>query len=243
MSYDDSLKGDSMSLWVLVFALAVAMVASAQSDGPARSGAVGLVSPVPGAPLSVDQIEERTYKRPDGTSAADILNSKIYRDSAGRIRLESMSSSLSGESLPVVSLLDPVAGFAVLLLPGKIAARLTAPKSGTGGFFFPGVGEALPPGNWKTRTENLGSRMIEDIEFEGTRVTKTSEEHPPVIAIYEDWRSKELGMTGLAIASGPSGTHIAKVRNIDRHEPDSTLFSIPGDYTVHDLRRAGPVQQ
>lgn len=231
-----------LSIWLIVAALSFVVLGSAQVlGGSPRPGPAGLVLPITSAPLSAEQIEERTRTLPPGTSSREIVRSTVYRDSAGRMRIESVLAASPGESVPLVSLVDPVAGSIVALVtPAKIAARITVSKSGPDAFAvaFPGIGEMLPAGTWKTKTEGLGKRTIDGVEVEGTRTTQTSEDQPSLIAVEERWFSKNLGLAVLVEASGPNWRHTAKIQKIDYREPDPALFVIPSDYTVRELGSA-----
>lgn len=221
-----------MSAWLIIAGFLFMVVASAQApEHPKRSGPVGLVNPIPGAPLSVEQVEERTRTLPDGTSTTQIVTSQIYRDSAGRIRVE-----WSLESHPVVYLLDPVAhSVAILLAHSKIAHRMLVP-SGPDGFAvgFPAMIDLPPAGKWQTKSEALGKRTRDGVEVEGARTTFTSEGQPVLIAVEERWFSGSLGLASLVEASGPDWRHTARLRKIDRREPDRALFTVPSDYTISE---------
>jgi len=225
-----------MAISAIIAALVLVVFASAQApDERTPAGPVGLVFPVRRGPLSLVEVEEFTRKLPDGTSSTETRKSKIQRDALGRLRIEWVGAGPSGESLHVIQIVDPAAGSMALLDDRtKIATRVITPKS----FFgpgLPGVGEALPAGNWKATTENLGKRMIEGVEFEGTRTTETSDDHPALIAVEERWYSKDLGLIGMAEASRTNRKHSARIQELQRREPDPSLFAIPSDYTVRDF--------
>lgn len=225
----------STAIIFLATASFVVLVSAQEPDQASRSGPVSLADPRPGAPLSFEQFEERVRLRPDGSVATtQVVKSRVYRDSTGRVRTESELPDLAGELSPVVNLVDPVGGFGVVLLTNeKIAYRVIVPAGhALGG---PKVGEALPAGKWKTTTENLGNHTIDGIEYQGSRTTHTSEESGSVGATYEYWGSKELSLTGRAEASGPGWKHTAKVQNLERREPDRGLFVVPPDYAIVDL--------
>jgi hypothetical protein len=195
-----------------------------------------MVFPVSGAPITLEEIEERTHPLPDGTTDTEILREKIYRDSSGRMRMEETIDDPSNKSLVLVYLIDPSPLSIVMLTPDKIAARLLPPKNvDQAGLALPGLLQQLPPGNWEWKAENLGRRTIEGIDFEGTRVTRTAPEHPGTVALDESWNSNELRLTGLAFGSGPNGSYTARIENVNRSEPDPSLFTIPSEYTVQDL--------
>ena len=78
--------------------------------------------------------------------------------------------------------------------------------------------------------------MIEGIEFEGTRITQTSEGEPVLTHTVERWYSDELKLIGLVEISGPYETGTVRLQNLRRQEPDPTLFKIPADYKVQDIQ-------
>jgi hypothetical protein len=199
------------------------------------TGPVGLVFPIPDGPFSAQQMEERTRTLADGTSNSETLLSQIYRDSAGRIRIEWHIQGSHGESSDVVYLIDPVVRSVVLLLvDSKIATYILAPHSSSEPFQvgLPAVGKALPAGIWQTKVEGLGVRVIDGVEVEGARTVRTSEDQPPLSAVQEIWLSRSLGLTFVVDASGPNWRHTAKLQSVDRREPDPVLFVIPPDYTI-----------
>jgi hypothetical protein len=205
-------------------------------NSPARMGPRGMVFPVSGAPITLEQVEERTRTLADGTTDTEILRQKIYRDSVGRMRIEETVNDPSDKSLVLVCLIDPSPLSIVVLTPDKTAARLLPPKDvDRAGLALPSLLQELPHGNWEWKTENLGRRKIEGIDFEGSRLTRTSSEYPGAVALDESWNSKELRLTGLAFGSGPNGSYTVNIQNVDRSEPDPRLFTIPSDYTIQDL--------
>ncbi len=214
-----------------VFALALISLAESRE---VRPGPADLVKPLPGVPLSAEQVEERARSLPGGSSTVEITRCVIYRDSAGRVRIERVRP---GES-PVVSLIDPITGSRVMLSESdKIAYRVMGPKAGETGFAygFSGMGEGLPPADWTTNKENLGRRKIGGNEFEGTRIIQTEE--GGLANKIELWYSPELKLTGSALASGPYGTHTAQIQNLRREEPVPAIFAIPSDYRIVDVSR------
>jgi hypothetical protein len=199
-----------------------------------ESGPVGLVLPAGGAPLSAEQVEERTWTAPDGKPVSENLVSKVYRDHAGRMRIE-WRVEISGEAIRTFYLLDPVAKCAYMaLVENKTALRLGGPESGEFQVGFPAIGRRLPDGKWKTKTASLGTRVIQGIEVEGSRTIQTSEDEPPLRAFREAWSSQSLHLTLSEEASGPGWRHTANLQNIDRHEPDPKLFVMPSDYTIQE---------
>jgi hypothetical protein len=108
-----------------------------------------------------------------------------------------------------------------------------------------GPGPVRPLGrfgvNADTKSESLGSQMIEGVEAEGTRITHTIPagsmgNERPIEATYERWYSKELQLDVLIKSVDPrSGESTQQMTKISRGEPDPALFEIPPDYTVQEF--------
>jgi len=238
-----------MSGW-LVFAglLLFPMLALALTyDIPTHTAAAGLVDSLPGTPLSLEQVEERSHRLASGQSALEIITSKVYRHSSGKWRVDSESRIISGQSSTSDSrtlLIDPSTGSRVVLLSSeKTAYRVFGPKAGEKGFMKggAGIGGTLPSGHrWTNTTEALGKRTIEGIEFQGRRVVLSAEDDPGLTSTIERWYSDRLKLTGLAVASGPYGTHTARIQHLDWGEPDPALFAVPPDYKIVDVPLPSP---
>lgn len=89
-----------------------------------------------------------------------------------------------------------------------------------------------------TRTEQLGIQNIEGVDAEGTRTTTTIEagkigNERPIEIVYERWYSKELQLVVMSKRSDPRhGEQTYRLTNINRSEPDPSLFSLPADYKI-----------
>ena len=194
------------------------------------SGPVGLVLPEPNAPFSAEQVEERTSTAPDGTLITKVVVNRVYRDNAGRVRVEWRVSEPPTAALDIIYLIDPVsASVTILFVEPKIAYRTAVPRSNPGGFQvgFPMVGEPFPKAESQMTTESLGTRITEGVEVQGTRTTATA-------YLRETWSSQALGLMLTVEASGPDWKHTAKLQNLDRQEPDASLFVIPPEYSIQD---------
>lgn len=217
---------------VMAAAVTLAVVASAQAPHESPT----MVLPISGLSLSVENIEEYVSKSPDVTSAIEISKSKCYRDAAGRMRTE--ANSIDG-TLRAIVLDNPIDGFIAVLDPQtKLAHRVKFPKSSSTDGWGVGAGPnglAGVSGKTTRKTEDLGKRTMEGIEFEGTRTTTTSDEQPSLVAVDESWGSKELGLIGLVKHSGPDSQMTSRIQNVDRTAPDPALFVIPADYRIRDV--------
>jgi hypothetical protein len=90
----------------------------------------------------------------------------------------------------------------------------------------------------QTTPEKLGTQTIEGVLAEGTRNTTTwpvgtQGNDRALTSTTETWMSPELKVIILSRRSDPrSGEQTQKLINIDRSEPDPSLFQPPPDYTV-----------
>jgi len=88
--------------------------------------------------------------------------------------------------------------------------------------------------------EQLGSQTIEGVVAEGTRVTHTIAagkigNERPIVTVNERWYSPELQTVVFSKNSDPRiGETTYRLTNINRSEPDPSLFQVPADYTVEE---------
>jgi hypothetical protein len=74
----------------------------------------------------------------------------------------------------------------------------------------------------------------------GTRVTMTIPEgvegnDRPITTVNETWRSPELNILLLSVREDPrTGTRTTEVTDLDRGEPDASVFQVPEGYTVKE---------
>lgn len=91
-----------------------------------------------------------------------------------------------------------------------------------------------------SRTEPLGTQMMEGVAAEGTRTIETIPagaigNDTPIEIVSERWYSQELGMVVKTVRNDPlSGQNVYQLKNIRRGEPSPDLFQLPADYAVRD---------
>lgn len=91
---------------------------------------------------------------------------------------------------------------------------------------------------WDTRTEELGEQNIEGVNAKGTRTITTIPagaigNEGPIETIYEKWYSDELKMVVYSKHTDPRfGEQTYRLTNINRTEPDPSLFQVPNGYKV-----------
>jgi hypothetical protein len=87
-------------------------------------------------------------------------------------------------------------------------------------------------------TENLGSQTMEGVQVTGVRTTQTIPagkigNDRPITIVTEVWTSPELKTIVLSKRNDPRmGEHTFKLTNIQRAEPDQSLFTVPSDFKI-----------
>jgi hypothetical protein len=220
------------------------------------AGAFGQQISVPivsGHPFSADEVDiERPSPNVQNVPPKETI--RVYRDSAGRTRTDAPAPpNQINTHFAVIN--DPLAGFQYSLdLENKLARRF-----GSAAVAMRTVPETIQPSradvkwytpanmaNITTHSESLGTELVEGLTAEGTRVTtnhpKTSRDEEQE-NIRETWFSLELQMTlRIQVFNSVMGNRTISLENIDRAEPDSSLFQVPPDYTIVDPRANRPAK-
>lgn len=90
------------------------------------------------------------------------------------------------------------------------------------------------------KAESLGTKTIEGVTAEGTRLTLTIPAGEigntlPIEVVDETWYSSELQLVVMSKRRDPrSGETTYRLTTISRSEPDRSLFEVPADYTVQE---------
>lgn len=194
---------------------------------------------VKGQPFSSETVIEDTRRLYDGTTVTKKLSGAFYRDGAGRTRREQPLEMVGGVSIAgtdgkpqmLVFINDFAAHTQYFLDPNNKVAR----KHGIGG--NPPAEPGAPP---NAKTESLGTKTIEGVQVEGTRVTF---EIPPgqlgndkaIQVVTENWFSSELQMIVMSRHLDPvAGEHVFRLVNIKRAEPPADLFTVPSGYRIEN---------
>ena len=90
-------------------------------------------------------------------------------------------------------------------------------------------------------TENLGTQTIEGVPATGVRTTQTIPvgkigNDRPISIVTEVWTAPELkGTVVLSKRNDPrTGDQTFKLTNIQRSDPDPSLFAVPADFKLTD---------
>jgi hypothetical protein len=214
---------------------------------------------VKGAPYSAKATSEttQTLALADGTTTTihRTTQSALYRDSQGRSRREVTLSGFgplaaSGKTHTLVTIADPVAGaHYVVDDERKVVHKMSFQAHGgnAGGAMTAGafpekmkVRMHQEEASGALKKESLGTQTINGVSAEGTRITRTIPKDEigndrPIQVVSERWYSPELQIVVKSVRSDPRfGTTTYTVTNIQKAEPDASLFTIPADYAVKD---------
>lgn len=209
--------------------------------------------PVPvvsGHPFSGDEVTTRQRSVPNEIPVVPMETTRVYRDSAGRTRIDATLPRSPVCCTRLVYIFDPIAGVHYFVsTEKKIVSRHV--------YSIP-AGQSIPTAEdpWKPSTtqffgafpeppaqfEPLGKQLVSKLVVEGRRTSrvwtaasKGSSSTPAGTAVEESWYSPELQMMLIKQVYATSlGFSTTQLENIDRSEPDPALFQIPADYKIFD---------
>lgn len=234
--------------------------------GWTAAGPGPLAGAVKGSPYSAIAVTEVVQTLADGNRIRRETTSAVYRDSEGRTRNESEieGAGPEGAARQFITIHDPVAGVHYMLNPQqKTATKMTMPGVSLVRRVVPGVmqenavpaasaGNAAPAaivrhvemGSFSSqrteqvKTEQLGTRMFDGVQAEGTRTTITIPagaigNERPIEVVSESWFSPQLQAMVMTTHSDPrTGTNTYRLTSINLGEPDRSLFEVPADYKI-----------
>jgi hypothetical protein len=206
---------------------------------------------VTGAPFSATATSETVQILQDGNRISRKTQTLLFRDSQGRFRKEATIQGFgplaSGQPRTFIILRDPVAGTAFALEPERKIARqlpnsLGRIADGVRSKLKEKMKDRIAAAEAGVQTEDLGKQTISGVIAQGTRHTRTIPagqigNDKPINIVSETWFSTDLQMVIMSKRSDPRfGETTYTVSNIQRKEPDASLFSVPSDYTVKQGR-------
>jgi hypothetical protein len=211
---------------------------------------------VTGAPYTSEITTEITQQLADGNRIERRTTSSVARDSEGRVRraqqVTAIGPILPGKTAQIVTITDPVAKVHYALdADRKVAMQLPMPFVTK--FEGPRPGPVAPPPGagpvLDARTESLGTKDIEGVKAEGTRVTVTIPagaigNQAAIDIVNERWYSPELQTVVLSRRFDPRfGETTYRLTNIVRAEPAPELFQVPADYKVEQPKHQLDIRQ
>ena len=230
------------------------------SGGPSSSE----LPPVVNAPFSATVKREDVTRLVDGNRIVRTSMNRLARDSQGRTRIERPFPPMPGatpSAMPpsIVQISDPLTGEGFMLniqmktanvmpanepspvLQAPIAAPPMLPQMGSVmlGFVMSGMISNATP----AKETSLGEKMIDGIRTVGRRANyivaaNVIGNEKPITMTLEQWFSPDLGMVMLSTQRSSAGIeNTYKLEQLDRSEPDRSLFTVPADFTKADVTR------
>jgi len=211
--------------------------------GDITRGEFGDSKTVKGAPLSGDFVVSRDTTLADGNRIHHESQSRVYRDAEGRVRREmgvDLATPATGSvKRNLVVIVDPVAGKRYMLNPETKTAR-ELPLGGPGPRGGNHAEQMKVMGLDPTAAvkEQLGTKAVNGFQAEGLRVTRTIPagaigNDKPIEVVTERWYSPDLQISVLTMHTDPMmGNVTTKLVNVNRGDPDASLFQVPADYKI-----------
>jgi hypothetical protein len=214
---------------------------------------------VTGAPFTAQVVSTSTQTLSDGSHIARNVNATIARDGQGRTYRQQTMDKLGPVSATdgkaVVFVRDPVAHTSHVISADTrtvVTSHMPEHQRGPRGDNGAAPQAAAGPRPVRARNgetvESLAPQMVEGVWAEGTRITRTipagaiGNDHELKI-VSETWYSKDLQMVVMSKHSDPRmGESTFRLTNIQRAEPDATLFQVPAGFKVTERGRPRPVQ-
>ena len=206
---------------------------------------------VTGAPFSATITITHTPGESGGNGVPNNSTGSIARDSQGRTRRDVQLSGIGplhaqGTPPHMIFINDPVTHTNYMLnadkktgeqfsldgeMPPPPPPGLNSGQHAGGGFGARGRGEVS--------SQSLGTKTVSGVTANGTLITCNT---PNGSSTVERWFSPDLQTLISETRTDPRfGTTIMQLTNINRGEPDPSLFSVPSDYSITQghIRRGG----
>ena len=237
-------------LLVIAIALASCGVSPhAQSQEEAGVSNKGMAWVVTGLPCTVEYLSTNTQTLSNGTRIISTQRSRAIRDSQGRVRTEMYPPSTArkkSDEPDFVYILDPVAQRKVNLSSRTKIALVTEeripvlrPSSPLPvESQSPNPGGASQPSHPESTKEAIPGKAFNGLEAAGTRTTLTFPvgwvgNDQPIRNTTDVYISRALHILVFSQSESVlNGDDVMEITQLDRGEPDSSLFQIPDGYAV-----------
>jgi hypothetical protein len=198
-----------------------------------------------GAPYSAVEVKTSQQVLAAGNTIQREEKTNVSRDAQGRVRKETTSTGPDGQPVANVTISDPVAGV-VYELDAKNKVAFSRPAR----FLSPlqtavadrqrtmGAGQLPAETEANVKRETLEAQSMHGVMATGTRLTRTIPagaigNAQAMEIVRETWISAELKVPVMTKVADPrTGTSVTELTNIDRSQPDPSLFQPPADYKV-----------
>lgn len=206
-------------------------------------------TPVTGAPYSAVRTTQTQRVLQNGNQISRTEQSKVYRDSQGRTRVErtiTPPASTGKQPFTEVTIVDPVAGYRYLLNSSNMTAvQMPIPVHSSSTTSGTPPARPSPPNGAQVSTVNLGTQTINSVTATGTQTTETIPagaigNAQAITIVRTTWISTDLKVPVEVKSNDPrSGSTDMELTNIQESAPDPSLFTVPSSYTVKTAG-AGP---
>jgi hypothetical protein len=201
------------------------------------------VTPVPGAPFSAT-VEILSHENlPDGSVNTRTTIAHIARSSSGRIyneRRQLVSTDFKGQpALLSAHIYDPSSRLSIFFNPYQRLARetiLAQPPAAPAN----SIPSRTPVDNPYFKQEEIGTQPLAGLTLTGIRKSHTipatmSGTGHDVVVVDEYWYSPDLSIYMIIKHNDPrTGEQIVAVSNVERREPETSVFAVPPTYKVVD---------
>jgi hypothetical protein len=205
------------------------------------------VFPTPATPFSGrDCVDITTHAASGSVQKAHLDGALVARDRRGRvyreIRVWFPATPTPRSRLDYIILLDPAAQTRTeCKMEARSCTIASLDQSPEARPWLDGPFDTAP---YYLHSVGLGSDIIEGIAVEGTRISSSLDagvfvnNEAPVEKL-DFWHSTELKIDLSVVRSYKDGTErVVHVVDLSRSEPDPSLFQIPANFAVIDLRRS-----
>jgi hypothetical protein len=245
-------------LRTVLISTGLAVVGWVGTLAPAQAGTFLAAEPpaTVGAPYSAEVVTASTTVFSDGNQIVRSKTLRCYRDSQGRTRVERTTggfaqTSSGTEGVMLITINDPVSGQRIVLSPERKIASVIKMRSGAAStqptdadmpepFALMGLGMSIGAGRFTEASSNtvlLGQKTINGLMASGTRVVRTIPSgvlgnKQPITSTVEEWVNPDLGVSVQVTGTSSLGGQVSlNLQNVNRSEPDPSLFKVPAGYT------------
>jgi hypothetical protein len=212
----------------------------------ASNGGVTILDPTGGARYTLNTDAKTAYTYTLKTTTPVVVGGQMSEELKRKIEAAQVDSGgaiiLNGQGSTIPANLDAAKVAELKAKADEMNARATELRAVTAvrAAAIPAM-PAMPTmgdSKWETRTEQLGMQNFEGVDAEGTRTITTIPadaigNERPIEIVYERWYSNELQMIVYSKHSDPRfGEQTYRLTNINRSEPDPSLFQVPNSYRL-----------
>jgi tetratricopeptide (TPR) repeat protein len=198
--------------------------------------------PVTGMPFQAVRLTKVVKTLSNGTLTTMEFQGRTARDSAGRVftEVQMVQSGAKTPALTIVvdSVFDPAAHTLLQWSNGTKTARLLRLPDFTAGAPKPDLSKGTKPSESSSTAQDLGHRMIAGLLTSGKRTTQVIPSgrignSEPLTVTRETWTADELKVVVSETTDDPKeGKRTSELQDIQRTEPDPSLFHVPEGYEV-----------